>query len=44
MTWFIIDKEFPRAKTWEPYGVIEFENSHIMLIHIVSNLEAGKLT
>jgi len=44
VTWFIIDKEFPRAKTWEPYGVIEFENSHILLIHIVSNLETGELT
>lgn len=43
VTWFIIDKEFPRAKTWEPYGVIEFENSKILLIRIISNLEAGKL-
>jgi len=43
VTWFVIDREFPKAKTWEPYGVIAFENSHIMLIHLVSNLETGKL-
>jgi hypothetical protein len=43
VTWFIIDREFPKAKTWEPYGVIEFENSRIMLIHLVSNLETGEL-
>ena len=42
VTWFVIDKEFPKAKNWEPYGVIKFENSHIILIHLVSSLETGK--
>ena len=42
VTWFVIDKEFPKAKTWEPYGDIKFENSDILLIQLVSSLETGK--
>lgn len=37
VTWVVIDKEFPKAKKWEPFGVKKFENQHVILIHLVSS-------
>ena len=44
VTWLVVDKKFPKAKNWEPYGVIKFENSHILLIHLVSSLGNGEFS
>ena len=42
VTWVVIDKEFPKAKKWEPFGVIKFENSHVILIHLVSSYASAE--
>lgn len=34
VTWLVIDKKFPKAKTWEPYGRIEYENEYIILVQL----------
>ena len=43
VTWVVIDKGFPKAKNWEPFGVIKFENRHVILINLVSSRTSAEI-